>query len=322
MVDDVRGMKREEQDENRPQEPSLPSHAENLEFLQKAVLELTQNMYPQSNKALRNQERLRCMITGTSTTDEELLNLSLQFTLHRRLPRTAQFALCEAVVTAATTDFSHSVDELLEQKQHDTRSVDESIYIPPWAGGVSPRRDQAPFEATKPRMTRAPVGLLPADPVAQGGDRDKHFHQLFHQLRIANSRSHRDVLGQALGQFDNLLGIRHERVEETEDVWQLFHRLRHKSIEDLHHGSKADEVENVLHGVPLDLLLWPKRLCQTDRALPPPGSPSYRLKSTGWGRGVFRTSRTPLSLPGLAFFGPPKKENQKKKIKNEKSKKK
>ena len=50
----------------------------------------------------------------------------------------------------------------------------------------------------------------------------------------------RDVLGQDLGHFDNLLGIRHERVDETEDVWQLFHCLRHKSVEDLHHGSKAD----------------------------------------------------------------------------------
>ena len=40
------------------------------------------------------------------------------------------------------------------------------------------------------------------------------------------------------------------------------------NVEDLHHGSTADEVDSMLHGVPLDPLLWPRRLCQAGR--PPP----------------------------------------------------
>ena len=40
-----------------------------------------------------------------------------------------------------------------------------------------------------------------------GYDR-RHFHQLFHQLRLANCRSQGDVLRQDRGHFDNLLGIR------------------------------------------------------------------------------------------------------------------
>ena len=100
------------------------------------------------------------------------------------------------------------------------------------------------------------IGVLLHTELQPGIGYDRwHFHQLFHLLRLANYRSQGDVLGQDLRHFDDLLGIRHERVEETEDVWQLFHRLRHRSIEDLHHGSKADEVDNVLQGVPLDPLL-------------------------------------------------------------------
>ena len=72
------------------------------------------------------------------------------------------------------------------------------------------------------------------------------------------NRAHGDVLGRDLGHFDDLLGIRHERVEETEDVWQLFHRLRHRSVENLHRMRAADEVDDVLHGVPLDPLLRPR----------------------------------------------------------------
>ena len=87
----------------------------------------------------------------------------------------------------------------------------------------------------------------------------RHFHQLFRQLRVTqNSGSHRDIVEQDLGYFDNLLRIRRERVEEAYDVRQLFHHLRHRCIENLHHGSKAHEVDNVLHGVPLDSLLRPR----------------------------------------------------------------
>ena len=43
-----------------------------------------------------------------------------------------------------------------------------------------------------------------------------------------------------------------------EDVWQLFHRLRHRSIKNLYHGRTADKVDKVLHGVPLDPFLPPR----------------------------------------------------------------
>ena len=85
---------------------------------------LTQNLYPLSNRAPRTQERLRCMITGTFTTDEELLELVAA--VHPELPKTAQFALSVAVGTAATTDLHHSVEEL-EQRLHGTRGVDEVL---------------------------------------------------------------------------------------------------------------------------------------------------------------------------------------------------
>ena len=74
----------------------------------------------------------------------------------------------------------------------------------------------------------------------------RHFHQLFRELRLTNSGSHGNIVRQDLGYFDNLLGIRHERAEEMHDVGQLFHR------------SKAHEIDNVLHSVPLDPLLRPR----------------------------------------------------------------
>ena len=50
----------------------------------------------------------------------------------------------------------------------------------------------------------------------------------------------------------------------------------------LHHGSQKHEVDNVLHGVPLDPSLRPWRLTGWQE---PPRSSSYRLKSIGWGGG-------------------------------------
>ena len=91
----------------------------------------------------------------------------------------------------------------------------------------------------------------------KGYDR-RHFHQLFRQLRVAHRGAHRDVIKQDLGHFDNLLGNRQKRVEKAHDIRQLFHHLRHKCINNLHHGSTAHEVDNVLHGVPLDTLLRPR----------------------------------------------------------------
>ena len=93
-----------------------------------------------------------------------------------------------------------------------------------------------------------------------GNDR-RHFHQLFYQLRITQNRAHRDVRSKDLGHISNPLGNGREPVEELEHVLQLFHRLRHRRVENLHHGRKADEIDNVLHGVPLNPFLRPG-LCE------------------------------------------------------------
>ena len=45
---------------------------------------------------------------------------------------------------------------------------------------------------------------------------------------------------------------------KTENVWQLFHHLRHRCIEILNHGSNTHKVDNVLHSVPRDPLLRPR----------------------------------------------------------------
>ena len=91
------------------------------------------------------------------------------------------------------------------------------------------------------------------------------FCHLRHRKRCALRD---DVVESDLGHYDHLL--RNHGVEWPEHFHQLVHCLRHRSVEDLHHQS---DVGHLLHGVPLDPLLRPWRLCQV-------GS-SYRLKSTG-----------------------------------------
>ena len=76
----------------------------------------------------------------------------------------------------------------------------------------------------------------------------RNFHQLFRHLRLANHRSHRDINGQDLGHFDNLLGTRREHVEEMQEIWQLFHHLRHRIIES---RQRRDKIEDLLHSAPL-----------------------------------------------------------------------
>ena len=54
----LRHVSRERSDENRPQDPeSTQSRRNCAKFVQKAILELTKNMYPLSNQVLRDQER-------------------------------------------------------------------------------------------------------------------------------------------------------------------------------------------------------------------------------------------------------------------------
>ena len=92
-----------------------------------------------------------------------------------------------------------------------------------------------------------------------------------------------------------------------EGVHQLVPRLRHRCIENLHHRSKAHEVDNMLHGVPLDPLLRPWRLCQAGRP-PPTGlfvvqAEEHQLAGGGGfcRRGVSFLSSCPSS-PALAIF--------------------
>ena len=81
-------------------------------------------------------------------------------------------------------------------------------------------------------------------------DLRRHFHQLFRQLQLANHRSHKDVHGQDLGHFDNLLKEQVRVRRRKAGYPATVHHLRRKCIDNLHHGSEAHEVDNVLHGVP------------------------------------------------------------------------
>ena len=129
----------------------------------------------------------------------------------------------------------------------------------------------------------------------------RHFHLLLRQLRFAKDLR-RDVIEDDLGHVGNLLGNhRRKRVDETEDVHQLFHQQRHRIIEDLYHGSKAGKM---LHGVPLDPLRGPGGSAKLAGRLLP-GSSSYELESSGWAGGSSKTSpcaSTRTSSPALAFF--------------------
>ena len=74
------------------------------------------------------------------------------------------------------------------------------------------------------------------------------------------NRAHRDVLRKDLGHFDNVLWNRQKEVKEAHDVRQLFHHLRHRSVEKLYHRGMNG---NLLHGTRQISLLWPPRLTQT-----------------------------------------------------------
>ena len=94
VVDDERGHFKSGEDVYRPQEPSVPLNVENRQILPKAALEVMQNIYPLSNQALRDPERLRCMITGTSTTPERLLTAGLVAGVQERRPPLPAPVLC------------------------------------------------------------------------------------------------------------------------------------------------------------------------------------------------------------------------------------
>ena len=152
-----------------------------------------------------------------------------------------------------------------------------SIYIPPWAGG------EAPFEATKPRMTRAPVGLLPADPVAEGGSRDRHFHQLLRLLRLTENRTRKAGWPGDLGHCDSLLG--HHRIDVLDHGHQLVHHLRLRYSKRGTMGATSASCSMVCR---CTCSCGPGGSARLAGRLPP-GSSSYNWKSTGWGGGVFRS---------------------------------
>ena len=134
-----------------------------------------------------------------------------------------------------------------------------SIYIPPWAGGV------APIKPTQPRVTRAPVGLLPTDPVVEGGDRDRHFHQLLRQLRLTENRTRKAGWPGDLGHCDNLLacsGNGTSRICRISTGWFII-----CSTGTSRDGTSTN-VSSMGPRCAVEPFLWPRRLCQAGR--PPP----------------------------------------------------
>ena len=199
-----------------------------------------------------------CRITGTFTTDEELLELVAA--VHPELPKTAQFALCVTVGTAATTNLHHSVDELELSGAvpgASTRSW-PSIYIPPWAGG------EAPVKPTQPRVTRAPVGLLPTDPVARRRGQGQALPPT-----VPPAAAHREPYAAKAGCPERSWALsiacsgttgRQESCRTMATGWSTI-----CSTGTTREGTTAANVgEHGLHGVSLwNPFLWPPRLTQT-----------------------------------------------------------
>ena len=174
-----------------------------------------------------------------------------------------------------------------------------SIYIPPWAGGGSPRRDLTPVKPTQLREACGPVGLLPADPVVEGGDRDRHFHQLLRQLRLREHRALRGGVQRDLGHVNNLLATRSQESAGYPPAGQPSAAQEHRETGRAR-TSRAWAPRCAVEPVPVAPAALPGRH--------PPESSSYRLKSTGWGGGVVRTAdvyfNSLSSSPALAFLCP------------------
>ena len=107
---------------------------------------------------------------------------------------------------------------------------------------------------------------------------DGHVHQLFRQLRHTKCSAVRDhVLKRNLGHLNNLLG--QTPVEDLQDIHQMFHHLRHKSVK-IEHRHKHEGQDHLLHGVPLDPLLRPWLSEWSQPQIP--GSSLYNWKSSGF----------------------------------------
>ena len=92
--------------------------------------------------------------------------------------------------------------------------------------------------------------------------RRRHVHQLFRQLRFTHRASRRDVLENDLGQFNNLLGNRHKRIDEllsTSMLVQWLKTVQSRRFErtSVRHGprishqsqSEIENVNQVINGV-------------------------------------------------------------------------
>ena len=116
---------------------------------------------------------------------------------------------------------------MVSRTSTDHTSALPSIYIPPWAGGVSLWRGPLGVRGANPPPVgpRRPHNLAPLVSMTISRKRttnvshgSRHFHQLFRQLRLEN-RTMRDGIQWDLGHCDDLLG--NCSVEELEDVHQL-----------------------------------------------------------------------------------------------------
>ena len=78
--------------------------------------------------------------------------------------------------------------------------------------------------------------LLGSPLLEQGiGQHSRHFHQLFHQLRLRSRALNSTNRKSKLGHFDSLLGKRRHKIakEQAHFLW-LFHNLKHRKIKNLH----------------------------------------------------------------------------------------
>ena len=66
--------------------------------------------------------------------------------------------------------------------------IPPGLAVAPFAGSL---HHSNPPSKVAEGTSGCPVGLVPAEPVAEGGDKDKHFHQLLRHLRCCNGRAKR-----------------------------------------------------------------------------------------------------------------------------------
>ena len=146
-----------------------------------------------------------------------------------------------------------------------------------------------------PRSDMVPDGTKCAPAACQNaGLWDGHIHQLFRQLHSSDQGSHRDVLENDPGHFDNLFGHLDVASSSCSTICGTQTSIH------LHNESKF---VNVFHGVPRNPLLRSRRLDQTGRP-PPARFFLVELEELRLGRrGLLSPWRVVLVLVPL-LFGP------------------